>query len=443
MGRTVAPGADDDLGSAAGQHPPDERLAVGMGVARVHVLPPALGAGGHPPQRSLLVDDVDGEPVGEGGDDHVDEPDHRLVVGLEGGGQDVTGPGQDGHVLAGVLGPQAAPALGLVESGPLDRGGGAVGHQLEQLEVASENRCRTRVPTWTTPMTWPPTSSGAATRDDTRWRSSGAVSAASATSLTMTAWARDATSPTTPSPTRTSRPSVDPGVEPVRGPDREARAVGGHEEDGGHVPAHHPPGPGQQLVEQFVEGRKDRPGSVTDWMERRATPASWSPRPDPALGHPPEDQDDDDHDGAGEDEQPRQGAIDGQEVEDDDREQGPRHHQGGLAQEGVAAEGLVQEPVGLGPVVVGDDGGGIGGGRVPAGGAHLLFTSSEHTWPGAPRSVTSGGSLGQEPTPGLPARPGPGAPRQPSGSPALPTGRRRGRPGGGRRLRSTSDGAQR
>ncbi len=91
---------------------------------------------GHPAQGALFVDDVDGEPVGEGRDHDVDEAHHRFVVGLEGGGEHVAGPGQDGDVLSGVLGAQAAPTLGLVEPGPLDRGGGAVGHELEQLEVA-------------------------------------------------------------------------------------------------------------------------------------------------------------------------------------------------------------------------------------------------------------------------------------------------------------------
>ena len=36
----------------------------------------------------------------------------------------------------------------------------------------------------------------------------------------------------------------------------------------------------------------------------------------------------------------------------------------------------LQEAVGLGPVVVGDDGGGVGSGRVPTGGADLLLTPS-------------------------------------------------------------------
>ena len=77
----------------------------------------------------LLVDDVDGEPVRERGDDHVDEPDHGLVVGLEGGGEHVPGPGQDGHVLSGVFGAQTAAPLGLVEPGALDRRRRPVGHQ--------------------------------------------------------------------------------------------------------------------------------------------------------------------------------------------------------------------------------------------------------------------------------------------------------------------------
>ena len=226
-------------------------------------------------------------------------------------------------------------------------------------------------------MTWPPTSRGAATSEDTRWRRSGAVSVVPGDVVdddrlgTRRHLAHDPL----------AHPDLEalghPGVEAVRGADREAGAVGGHEEDGGHVPAHHVPGPGQELVEQLVEGQEGQAG-VGDRLDgAQRHPGVVEPEADAALGHAPEHQDDQHHDRAGEDEQPRQGAVDGEEVEADEGEQRPRHHQGGLAQEGVTTERLVQEAVGLGPVVVGDDGGGVGRRRVPVGGAGLFLTPTK------------------------------------------------------------------
>ncbi len=136
VGWALAPGADDDLGPAVGEHPPHQGLAVGVRVAHQVRVPRPLPTVGDAPQLALLVGDVDGEEVGEGGHDHLDEPHHRLVVGLERGGEHVTGSSQDGHVLAGVLGTQPAPTLGLVEPGPLDGRRRTVGHELEKLEIA-------------------------------------------------------------------------------------------------------------------------------------------------------------------------------------------------------------------------------------------------------------------------------------------------------------------
>ena len=276
-------------------------------------------------------------------------------------------------MLAGVLGAQPAAALGLVEPGPLDRRRRAVGHQLQQLEVARlEAVVHARAHLHDADDLAPHEQRGGHERRhplaQQRWRSA----AASATSLTMTAWARDATSPTTPSPTRTSRPSVDAGVEAVRGPDRRGSAVRGHEEDGGHVAAHHPPGPGQQLVEQGVE-REEGQAGVGDRLDRAQGHAGVvEPEADPALGHPAEDQDDEDHDRSWRRRTATPGCASVIRVRKWKTTKENRAHaddQGGLAQERVAAEGLAQQAVGLGPVVVGDDGGGIGRGGVPAGGA--------------------------------------------------------------------------
>ena len=63
--RPFSSGADHDLGPAPGQHAPDQGLTVGMGMAGLEGVPPAVGAVGHATQRALLVDDVHREPVGE------------------------------------------------------------------------------------------------------------------------------------------------------------------------------------------------------------------------------------------------------------------------------------------------------------------------------------------------------------------------------------------
>ncbi len=377
VGRAEAPGADDDFGAATGQHPPDEHLAFRVGVAGVGARPSPVGAVGDAPQRALFVHDVDGEPVGEGGHDHVDEAHHGLVVGLEGGGEHVAGARQDGHVLPGVLGAEAAAALGLVETGPLDRGGGAVGHQLQQLQVAFLEA----VPDAGTDLHHPDDLPAHQQRGRHQRRHPLAQQRCGLGRLGHVVedhglgarrhLAHDALA-------HEDLEAVgDPGVEAVRGPHREAGAVGGDEEDGGHVPPDDLPGPGQQLVEQHVQGQEGqaRVGDRLDGAQRH--PGVVQAEPDAALGHAPEHEDDRHHDRAGEDEQPRQGAVDGEEVEDDDREQRPGDDEGGLAQEGVAAQGLAQEAVGLGPVVLGDDGGGVGLGRVPVGGADVLLTPSE------------------------------------------------------------------
>ena len=239
VGRPDAPGADDDLGAATGQHPADERLPSGWGWRMCARVPSAVGAVGDAPQRALFVDDVDGEPVGEGGDDHVDEPNHGLVVGLERGGEHVPGPGQDGHVLAGVLGAEAAAALGLVEPGPLDRRGRAVGHQLQELQVAFLEA----VPDAGADLHHADDLAPHQQRGRHERRHPLAQERCGLGRLGHVVddhglgarrhLAHD------PLAHQDLEALGDPGVEAVRGPHREAGAVRSHEEDGGHVAPDH------------------------------------------------------------------------------------------------------------------------------------------------------------------------------------------------------------
>ncbi len=376
VGRSVALGVNHDLGPTSGQDAPHEGFSVGMGVAGVGCVPSAVGSVSDATQCALLVDDIDGEPVGEGRDHDVDEPHHGFVVGLEGGGEHVTGPGQDGHVLAGVLGAETAPAFSFVEPGPLDRGRRSVGHQLQELEVSlletvPNARAHLDHPDDLTPHQERGRHEGRHPLAQERGRLGGLGHVVDDDGLGPRRHLADHPF---------AHPDLEalghPGVEAVRGPHGEPRAFGGDQEDGGDVPTHDPARPGQELVEQLVEGKEGQ-ARVGDRLDGpQGHPGVMQPEADAPLGHTPEHQDDDDHDRAGKDEQPCQGAVDGEEVEDDEGEQGPGHDQGGLAQEGVAPEGLVKKPVRFGPVVVRDDGGGISRLRVPTGGADFSLTSS-------------------------------------------------------------------
>ena len=227
-------------------------------------------------------------------------------------------------------------------------------------------------------MTWPPTSSGAATSEDTCSRNSGDVGVAPATWLTITAWARDATSPTTPSPTRTWRPSRKSASRPY-----DARTVrllrsAVTRKMVATSPPTTRPVRASSSSSRASRGRKERPGSVTDWMDRRATPASWSPRRMRRSATRLNSRMTRTMAALTADEQPRQGdagggaVLGGEEVVDDEGEQRPGDDQGGLAQEGVTAERLAQEAIGLRPVVLGDDGGRVRRRFVPVGGGAAL-----------------------------------------------------------------------
>ena len=104
-------------------------------------------------------------------------------------------------MLPGVLGPQAAAALGLVEPGPLDGRRRTVGYELEQLKIAVLEA----VPDAGADLHDPDDVAADEQRGGHERGhplvQQGTVWVASRTSLTITAWAHDATSPTTPSPT--------------------------------------------------------------------------------------------------------------------------------------------------------------------------------------------------------------------------------------------------
>ena len=91
-----------------------------------------------------------------------------------------------------------------------------------------------------------------------------------------------------------------------RGPDRQAPTVVGHQEDGRRLAADHAARPGQQLLEQGVEGKEGQ-GRVGDRLDRaQGARGVAQALPDPALGHPAKGQDHHHHDPAGPGEQPGQ-----------------------------------------------------------------------------------------------------------------------------------------
>jgi hypothetical protein len=173
----------------------------------------------HPAHLPGALGQVDGEPVGEGGHDDADQPGEGVVVGLEGGGHLVTGQGQDGQMEPGVLGPQAAPAGVLVQPGPLDRSGRPVGHQLQETEVPGYEPVLLARPDLDHSDDVAPDEQGSGhERHHSPARAKWPASV-SATSFTMTASARWATAPTTPSPIPMATPAAGSA-----GP-REARTV--------------------------------------------------------------------------------------------------------------------------------------------------------------------------------------------------------------------------
>ena len=173
------------------------------------------------------------------------------------------------------------------EPGPLDGGGRAVGHQLQQPEVARHwNRCFLPVPTWTTPMTWPPTSSGAATSDDhplahERARPGGLGHVVDDHGLGPLGHLTDHAL------ARPRGPPVGRVGEPVRGPHGQALTVVGHQEDGGrrrppttrHVRA-------SSSSSRASRGRKDRAG-VGDRLDGPQGPGGVAAAPAGSGARPP------------------------------------------------------------------------------------------------------------------------------------------------------------
>ncbi len=128
----------EDLGSPGGHDPTDQVVTLGMAVNRRGDGVSGPRPAGHPAHLARALGQVHGEPVGEGGNDDPHQPGEGIVIGLEGGGHLVSGQGQDGEMKPGVLGPQPAPSGVFIETGPLDRRRRAVGHQLEEPEIAGD-----------------------------------------------------------------------------------------------------------------------------------------------------------------------------------------------------------------------------------------------------------------------------------------------------------------
>ena len=82
----------------------------GVDVAQRRVVD-RVGVGVGDAPQAVARDDVDREPVGELGHDRLDQGDEHGLVVVDGGREQVAGPGEQHEVAAGVLGAEAGPAL--------------------------------------------------------------------------------------------------------------------------------------------------------------------------------------------------------------------------------------------------------------------------------------------------------------------------------------------